>query len=93
MIDRAKEIVAKLVDADISAKAKQIALDSKPAKKNKNFATDDVDMAQMSLFDTVKDDDVLTELKNLDVQNMTPMDALNTLFKLQNKLNNRWLSQ
>ena len=93
VIDRAKEIVAKLVDADISAKAKQIALDSKPAKKNKNFATDDVDMAQMSLFDTVKDDDVLTELKNLDVQNMTPMDALNTLFKLQNKLNNRWLSQ
>ena len=25
------------------------------------------DMAQMSLFDTVKDDDVLDELKNIDV--------------------------
>ena len=93
VIERAKEIVDKLVDADISAKAKQIAQDLKPAKKNKNFKTDDVDMAQMSLFDTVKDDDVLNEIKQLDVQNMTPMDALNTLYKLQNKLNNRWLSQ
>lgn len=90
VIERAKEIVSKLVDADISAKAKQIALDSKPAKKNRHFDTDDVEMAQMSLFDTVKDDDVLTELKELDVQNMTPMEALNTLFMLQNKLNNRW---
>ena len=47
-------------------------------------------MAQFSLFDTVKDDDVLTELKELDVSNMTPMDALNTIYRLQNKLKNRW---
>ena len=40
----------------------------------------------MSLFDTVKDDDVLEELKNLDVGNMTPIDALNTIYRLQNKL-------
>ena len=51
---------------------------------------DDVDLAQMSLFDTVKDDDVLQELKNLDVTNLTPIDALNTLYQLQNKLKNRW---
>ena len=47
-------------------------------------------MAQISLFDTVKDDDVMTELKNLDVSNMTPIDALNTIYRLQNKLKNRW---
>ena len=45
---------------------------------------------QMSLFDTVKDDDVLEELKCLDVSNLTPIDALNTLYQLQNKLKNRW---
>ena len=44
----------------------------------------------MSLFDTVKDDDVLEELKNLDVSRLTPIDALNTLYQLQNKLKNRW---
>ena len=47
-------------------------------------------MIQMSLFDTVKDDDIINELKELDISNMTPMDALNTLYKLQNKLRNRW---
>ena len=90
VIERAKEIVVDLSDADISARAKEIALASKPAKKNKNFDSENIDAAQISLFDTVKDDDVLTEIKELDVQNMTPLDALNTLFKLQNKLKNRW---
>ena len=51
---------------------------------------DEVDLAQMSLFDTVKDDDVIEEIKNLNVSNMTPIDALNTLYQLQNKLKNRW---
>lgn len=44
----------------------------------------------MSLFDTVKDDDVIEEIKSLDVSNLTPIDALNTLYQLQNKLKNRW---
>ena len=90
VINRAKEIVIELVDADISAKAKEIALSSKPAKKNSSFDTESVEATQISLFDTVKDDDVIVELKNLDVANMTPIDALNTLYKLQNKLKNRW---
>jgi len=59
---------------------------SKP--KTKHF--DEVDLAQMSLFDTVKDDDVIKEIKELDLANLTPIDALNTLYQLQNKLKNRW---
>ena len=51
---------------------------------------DEVDLAQFSLFDTVKDDDVLKELKELDISHMTPMDAMNKLYQLQNKLKNRW---
>ena len=47
-------------------------------------------MEQMSLFDTVKDDDVLDELKNIDVGNLKTIDALNTIYRLQNKLKNRW---
>ena len=49
-----------------------------------------MDLEQISLFDTVKDDDVVKELQELDISNMTPMDALNTLYRLQNKLKNRW---
>ena len=44
----------------------------------------------MSLFDTVKDDDILEELKNVYLSNITPIDALNKLYELQNKIKNRW---
>ena len=90
VILRAKEIAQQLSNADISARAKEIAGSLEPAAKNKNFRANDLDAVQMSLFDTVKDDDILEELKNMDVTNMTPIDALNTLYKLQNKLKNRW---
>lgn len=87
--NRAKEIVEELIHADITTRIKDIAVHGNTPKiKTKKY--DEVDLAQMSLFDTVKDDDVLEELKNLDVSNLTPIDALNTLYQLQNKLKNRW---
>ena len=89
VIERAKEIVEELSHADITARVKDIAVNGHEAKiKTKKY--DEVDLAQMSLFDTVKDDDVIAEIKNLDVSNLTPIDALNTLYQLQNKLKNRW---
>ena len=57
-------------------------------KKPKHY--DDVDLGQMTLFDTVKDEDIVNELKEIDISNLTPLDALNTLYRLQNKLKNRW---
>mgnify|MGYP007005859030 CR=1 FL=1 len=36
------------------------------------------------------DEKSLEELKNIDVGNLTPVDALNTIYRLQNKLKNRW---
>ena len=91
VIGRAKEIVEELSDEDITARVSEIASKERVVKKKPKVKKyDDVDIAQMSLFDTVKDDDVLEELKNLDVGNMTPIDALNTIYRLQNKLKNRW---
>ena len=91
VIERAKEIVEELSDEDVTAKVSEIAVRERNEKrKPKVRKYDEVDIAQMSLFDTVKDDDVLEELKNLDVGNMTPIDALNTIYRLQNKLKNRW---
>lgn len=87
---RAKEIVEELVQADITTRIKDIAVQGgeKPKIKAKHY--DEVDLAQMSLFDTVKDDDVIQEIEDLDLANLTPIDALNTLYQLQNKLKNRW---
>ena len=91
VIGRAKEIVEELSDEDITARVSEIASKERVVKKKPKVKKyDDVDIALMSLFDTVKDDDVLEELKNLDVGNMTPIDALNTIYRLQNKLKNRW---
>lgn len=89
VIDRAKEIVEQLSDNDITEKIQEIRVDIKNDRK-KAPVYDQVDLEQMSLFDTVKDEDVLAELKEIDVTNLTPMDALNTLYRLQNKLKNRW---
>lgn len=91
VIDRAKEIVEQLSDNDITEKVQSIAIDLKgDSKAQKQPKYDEVDMAQMSLFDTVTDEDVLKELMDIEVTTLTPLDALNTLYRLQNKLKNRW---
>lgn len=88
--NRAKEIVEELVQADITTRIKDIAVQGHDRTKVKTRHYDEVDLAQMSLFDTVKDDDVIKEIQQLDLANLTPIDALNTLYQLQNKLKNRW---
>ncbi len=91
VIDRAKEIVEQLSDNDITQKVQSIAIDVKHESKGKKQPQyDEVDLAQMSLFDTVTDEDVLKELMEIEVTTLTPLDALNTLYRLQNKLKNRW---
>ena len=45
---------------------------------------------QISRVDTVKDNDISTEIRDMDLGNMTPLDALNTIYRLQNKIKNRW---
>ena len=42
------------------------------------------------LYTSVQDNDIIEELKGIDIGNLTPMEALNTLYNLQNKIKNRW---
>ena len=90
VIQRAKELVLQLSDADITQKVHDIEVRQGNPARRKAPKYDEVDMEQMSLFDAVKDDDILAELKELDISNMTPLDALNELNRLQNKIKNRW---
>ena len=91
VIDRAKEIVEQLTDNDITEKIQSITVDVKDdVKAAKQPKLDEVDLAQMSLFDTVTDEDVIKELMEIEVNTLAPIDALNALYRLQNKLKNRW---
>ncbi len=90
VINRAKELVEELVSADITSTVKDIASEGKKTKTKQPVHYDEVDMEQISLFDTVKDDDVLEELKSIKIDELRPVDALNVLYRLQNKLKNRW---
>ena len=90
VIDRAKEIVEQLTDNDITEKIQNIAVEVKEARTKKQPKIDEMELSQMSLFDTVKDEDVLQELMDVEVNTLAPIDALNVLYRLQNKLKNRW---
>mgnify|MGYP003433626811 FL=1 len=89
VITRAKEIVNELVANDITEIVRNISVDTS-AKKRKNKPLDEVDLTQMSLFDTISDENIIDELRNVDIGNLTPLEALNKLYELQNKVKNRW---
>ena len=92
VIDRAKEIVEQLIANDITGVTRNLSQKSASATdgRKKKEHLDEVDLTQMSLFDTVKDDDIIEELRTVDVGNLTPIEALNKLYELQNKVKNRW---
>ena len=91
VIERAKELAEELSNADITDKVSEIKAEYGEKKKpKKQEKYDQVDVAQMSLFETVREEDIMKELSEIDVGNMTPLDALNTIYRLQQKLKNRW---
>ncbi len=89
VIERAKAISEELSAHDIAElTGSLISENTRPKKKQEKL--DEVDLTQMSLFDTVKDDDIIGEIRELDLGNLTPIDALNKLYHLQSKVKNRW---
>ncbi|MBE5921571.1 MAG: DNA mismatch repair protein MutS [Lachnospiraceae bacterium] len=93
VIIRAKELVEELTNQDILMRAREIAASNSTKGKataKKHIVADEVDLNQMSLFDTVNEEDLILEIKSLEIGNMTPMEALNKLYDWHNRLNNRW---
>ena len=78
---RAREIVNELSSHDITAKARNIL---------QNDVAED-DSAQLSIFDITKDyedkklHNIVDQIKEVDLNNMTPMKALEFLYDLQKK--------
>ena len=50
-------------------------------------------MTQLSIFDTMgnnQTEDILFELRDINLSEVTPMDAMNLVYKWQNQLKERW---
>ena len=91
VISRAREIAGDLSEHDITSRAREIAQANANTAQHKAVPKpDEVDLQQLTFFDTVKDDDIIKELDGLELSTMTPIDAMNTLYRLQTKLKNRW---
>ncbi len=91
VIDRAKEIASSLALQDISSVIEAISSGEQSSSRSKKVTKpDEVDSGQLSFFDLVSDEDLLKEIEDIDISNLTPLDALNTLYRLQNKVKNRY---
>ena len=89
VLNRARELLLELSDADIANRAKDIANNINKKNYQPVKRQNELEAAQLSLFETIKDNDIIEEIKSLDIGNMTPIDAMNTLYKIQNKIKNR----
>jgi DNA mismatch repair protein MutS len=87
VVDRAKEIVNELSANDITETVRGI---SAQGSKTEKEPVEEAGFQQLSLFDTEEDDEIVRELRELDITNLTPLAALNKLSELQNKAKNRW---
>mgnify|MGYP001480150691 CR=1 FL=1 len=85
VLRRANEIVKELTENDLAMKAKSITtrveLSRKPKKSN--------DSSQLSLFSVTGNDDVINEIREMDIARLTPIDSINKLYQIQKKIKDR----
>nr|WP_302334179.1 DNA mismatch repair protein MutS [uncultured Romboutsia sp.] len=74
---------------DIKSKNDKLTIENKDLSKKikDNEANSQIAVTQMS-FDTIGDNNLKDEILNLDLLNMTPLDAINALYSLQKKVKN-----
>ncbi|MCR5304446.1 MAG: DNA mismatch repair protein MutS [Lachnospiraceae bacterium] len=90
--DRAKELLSRLADNDITEKLEDIGSvngDMKAGKAERKKNAEAIP-GQMTFFDAATDSDIVKELTDIDITSLTPMDAMNTLYRLQNEALNRF---
>ena len=92
--------VAKLagVPGEVLERAKEIAAYLEKNSETPSDLTDvksegNKEMTQLSIFDTMGEpqtDNILFELRDINLSNVTPMDAMNLVYKWQNQLKEKW---
>ena len=89
VIERAKVILGELSENNIIEKMQDIIPQNTGSVKNKQKNDDEFCEGQVTLLEMTSDSVIIKELEELDVSNMTPLDWLNTLYRLQCKCKNR----
>lgn len=91
VLKRANELVVQLSNQDISENARKIAdTHAKKSKAEHEKISKDVE-GQLSFFSVMQkeqtdNNEITDEIEKLDITQMTPMDAMNVLYKLQQKV-------
>ena len=91
VIERAKEILNELSAGDIASMIQDIDVSVKEGNKTRKVIKrqDEVDAGQLSFFDSVTDAEIIKEIEEVDIATLTPLDGLNLLYQIQNKIKNR----
>ena len=91
VIERAKEILSELSEGDIASMVADINVSAAEGSKSRKPVKrqDEVDAGQLSFFDSVSDAEIIEEIKGIDISTLTPLDGLNLLYRIQNKIKNR----
>lgn len=90
---RAKELSDQL-EAGKATEQTGLGTDTYNVNKNGSSGTPVAEsMTQLSIFDTMENtmtDNILLELRDINLAEVTPMDAINLVYKWQNQLQGRW---
>lgn len=85
VLRRANKIVEELTENDLAMKAKSITTRVESSAKPKSSN----ESSQLSLFSVTGNDDVIRELREIDIGRLTPIDAINKLYQIQKKIKDR----
>ena len=91
VIERAKEILNELSAGDIASMIQDIDVTVRDGKQSRKAIKrqDEVDAGQLSFFDSITDAEIVKEIEEIDITTLTPLDGLNLLYQIQNKIKNR----
>lgn len=88
VLKRANEIVNELSGNDLALKAKDIST-AVVSQKNE-FIQQTLPIEQLSLFSVSGNEDIITEVRDMDITRLTPLDAINKLYTLQKRIKDRF---
>jgi DNA mismatch repair protein MutS len=88
VLKRANDIVNELIGNDLALKARTVPTEVEQPRCDTLY--DNISLEQQfSLFSMYGNDDIITEIRDMDITNLTPIDAINKLYQLQKKINDR----
>ena len=85
VLKRANDIVNELIGNDLALKARTVPTEVEQPRCDTLY--DNISLEQQfSLFSMYGNDDIITEIRDMDITNLTPIDAINKLYQLQKKI-------